>query len=147
MQLHDVKAAPGARRERKRVGRGIGSGLGKTAGRGQKGQRSRSGRKPGPYFEGGQMPLQRRLPKRGFSNARFAKVYSIINVSDLARFESGSVVTPELLKESGVIGQLRDGVKVLGEGEITTALTVQAHAFSQAAIEKIQAAGGKAEVI
>lgn len=147
MQLHDVKAAPGARRERKRVGRGIGSGLGKTAGRGQKGQRARSGRKPGPYFEGGQMPLQRRLPKRGFNNARFAKVYSIVNVSDLARFESGSVVTPELLHEAGLVRRLNDGVKILGEGEITTALTVQAHAFSESAIEKIEAAGGKAEVI
>ncbi|NLN29490.1 MAG: 50S ribosomal protein L15 [Firmicutes bacterium] len=147
MQLHDVKAAPGARRERKRLGRGIGSGLGKTAGRGQKGQLARSGGKPGPYFEGGQMPLQRRLPKRGFNNARFAKVYSIVNVSDLARFEAGSVVTPEVLLESGLIRQIRDGVKILGDGELTTALTVQAHAFSKAAAEKIEAAGGKAEVI
>jgi len=142
-----VKAAPGARRERKRLGRGIGSGLGKTAGRGQKGQLARSGGKPGPYFEGGQMPLQRRLPKRGFNNARFAKVYSIVNVSDLARFEAGSVVTPEVLLESGLIRQIRDGVKILGDGELTTALTVQAHAFSKAAVEKIEAAGGKAEVI
>jgi large subunit ribosomal protein L15 len=147
LQLHDVKAAPGARRERKRLGRGIGSGLGKTAGRGQKGQLARSGGKPGPYFEGGQMPLQRRLPKRGFNNARFAKVYSIVNVSDLARFEAGSVVTPEVLLESGLIRQIRDGVKILGDGELTTALTVQAHAFSKAAAEKIEAAGGKAEVI
>lgn len=147
MQLHDVKAAPGARRERKRLGRGIGSGLGKTAGRGQKGQLARSGGKPGPYFEGGQMPIQRRLPKRGFNNARFAKVYSIVNVSDLARFEAGSVVTPEVLLESGLIRQIRDGVKILGDGELTTALTVQAHAFSKAAVEKIEAAGGKAEVI
>ena len=142
-----MKAAPGARRERKRLGRGIGSGLGKTAGRGQKGQLARSGGKPGPYFEGGQMPLQRRLPKRGFNNARFAKVYSIVNVSDLARFEAGSVVTPEVLLESGLIRQIRDGVKILGDGELTTALTVQAHAFSKAAAEKIEAAGGKAEVI
>jgi large subunit ribosomal protein L15 len=147
LQLHDVKAAPGARRERKRLGRGIGSGLGKTAGRGQKGQLARSGGKPGPYFEGGQMPLQRRLPKRGFNNARFAKVYSIVNVSDLARFEAGSVVTPEVLLDSGLIRQIRDGVKILGDGELTTALTVQAHAFSKAAVEKIEAAGGKAEVI
>jgi len=142
-----VKAAPGARRERKRLGRGIGSGLGKTARRGQKGQLARSGGKPGPYFEGGQMPIQRRLPKRGFNNARFAKVYSIVNVSDLARFEAGSVVTPEVLLESGLIRQIRDGVKILGDGELTTALTVQAHAFSKAAVEKIEAAGGKAEVI
>lgn len=142
-----MKAAPGARRERKRLGRGIGSGLGKTAGRGQKGQLARSGGKPGPYFEGGQMPLQRRLPKRGFNNARFAKVYSIVNVSDLARFEAGSVVTPEVLLESGLIRQIRDGVKILGDGELTTALTIQAHAFSKAAVEKIEAAGGKAEVI
>lgn len=147
MQLHDLKAAPGARRERKRVGRGIGSGLGKTSGRGQKGQSSRSGGTKGPYFEGGQMPLQRRLPKRGFNNARFAKEYAVINLRDLARFEAGSVVTPELLKEAGVVGRMKDGVKVLGNGDITAALTVQAHAFSQAAIQKIEAAGGKAEVI
>lgn len=93
------------------------------------------------------MPLQRRLPKRGFNNARFAKVYAVVNLDDLARFEAGSVVTPQLLKESGVVGRLKDGVKVLGQGEITSALTVQAHAFSQAAIQKIEAAGGKAEVI
>lgn len=93
------------------------------------------------------MPIQRRLPKRGFNNARFAKVYSIVNVSDLARFEAGSVVTPEVLLESGLIRQIRDGVKILGDGELTTALTVQAHAFSKAAVEKIEAAGGKAEVI
>lgn len=93
------------------------------------------------------MPLQRRLPKRGFNNARFAKEYAIVNLKDLARFEAGSVVTPELLKEAGVISRMKDGVKVLGEGELTAALTVQAHAFSQSAIAKIEAAGGKAEVI
>lgn len=129
------------------MGRGIGSGLGKTSGRGQKGQLARSGGGKGPYFEGGQMPLQRRLPKRGFNNARFAKEYAVVNVRDLARFESGSVVTPETLKEAGLIGRMKDGVKVLGDGELSVALTVRAHAFSQAAVEKIQAAGGKAEVI
>lgn len=147
MQLHDLKPAPGARRAAKRVGRGMGSGLGKTSGRGHKGQRARSGGVKGPYFEGGQMPLQRRLPKRGFNNARFAKVYAVVNLDDLTVFEAGTTVTPELLKENGLVGRLRDGVKVLGTGELTGALTVQAHAFSKAAVEKIEAAGGKAEVI
>lgn len=147
MQLHDLKPAPGARRSAKRVGRGIGSGMGKTSGRGHKGQNARSGGGKGPYFEGGQMPLQRRLPKRGFTNARFAKVYSVVNLDDLAQFEAGTTVTIELLKEAGVLGRQKDGVKILGTGELTGALTVQAHAFSKAAIEKIEAAGGKAEVI
>lgn len=147
MQLHDLKPAPGARRAAKRVGRGIGSGLGKTSGRGHKGQGSRSGGGKGPYFEGGQMPLQRRVPKRGFNNARFAKVYAVVNLDELARFEAGTTVTPELLQETRIVGRLRDGVKVLGTGELSSALTVQAHAFSKAAVEKIEAAGGKAEVI
>lgn len=147
LQLHDLKPAPGARRARRRVGRGIGSGLGKTSGRGQKGQKARSGGGKGPYFEGGQMPLQRRLPKRGFNNARFAKEFAVVNVADLARFEAGTTVTPELLKETGLVGRIKDGVKILGDGELTAALTVQAHAFSKSAVEKIEAAGGKAEVI
>lgn len=125
----------------------MGSGFGKTSGRGHKGQGARSGGGKGPYFEGGQMPLQRRLPKRGFNNARFAKEYAVVNVADLAQFEAGSTVTPELLKEAGVVRQLKDGIKVLGTGELTEAITVQAHAFSKAATEKIEAAGGKAEVI
>lgn len=147
MQLHELKPAPGSRRDAKRVGRGIGSGRGKTSTRGEKGQGARSGGGKGPYFEGGQMPLQRRLPKRGFNNARFARKWSIINVADLARFDADSVVTPEALIEKGLVKRLNDGVKVLGEGDLPVKLTVQAHAFSKSAVEKIEAAGGKAEVI
>lgn len=147
MQLHEIKPAPGARKRAKRVGRGIGSGHGKTSGRGQKGQHARSGGAKGPYFEGGQMPLQRRLPKRGFNNARFAKIYSVVNVGDLARFEAGSVVDVEALKAAGLVRRSLDGVKILGNGEIQVGLTVRAHAFSKSAVEKIEAAGGKAEVI
>mgnify|MGYP001225556094 FL=1 len=147
MQLHEIKPGPGARKRAKRVGRGIGSGHGKTSGRGQKGQHSRSGGAKGPYFEGGQMPLQRRLPKRGFNNARFAKVYNVVNVSDLARFDAGSVVDIEALKAAGLVRRPLDGVKILGDGDINVNLTVRAHAFSKSAVEKIEAAGGKAEVI
>lgn len=147
MQLHEIKPGPGARKRAKRVGRGIGSGHGKTSGRGQKGQHSRSGGGKGPYFEGGQMPLQRRLPKRGFSNARFAKVYNVVNVADLSRFDAGTVVDLEALKAAGLIRRPLDGVKILGNGDINVGLTVRAHAFSKSAVEKIEAAGGKAEVI
>jgi large subunit ribosomal protein L15 len=144
--LHNLKPAKGAKRNRKRVGRGPGSGLGKTAGRGEKGQKSRSGfaRKPG--FEGGQMPLHRRIPKRGFHN--FArKEYSVVNLDRLESFEAGSIVTPEALLERGLIRKLRDGLKVLGNGELTKALTVRAHKYSAKAQETIVKAGGKAEVI
>jgi large subunit ribosomal protein L15 len=147
MKLHELKPAEGSKHTRKRVGRGIGSGNGKTAGRGHKGQNARSGGGVRLGFEGGQTPLFRRLPKRGFNNAVFATEYAEVNVSKLNKFEAGTVVTPELLKEAGIVKNLRDGVKILGNGEITVALTVQAQAFSKSAIEKIEAAGGKAEVI
>jgi len=146
MELHELGPAPGARKARRRVGRGIGSGRGKTSGRGHKGQKSRSGGGKGPHFEGGQMPLYMRLPKRGFKNP-FRKVYSLVKVGDLARFDEGTVVTPELLVERGVVRKILDGVKVLGDGELDKALTVRAHRFSRSAAEKITAAGGKTEVI
>ena len=146
MGLHNLKPATGSVRSRKRVGRGPGSGLGKTAGRGEKGQKSRSGfaRKPG--FEGGQMPLQRRLPKRGFKNP-FRKEWEIVNLRDLADFPDGTVVDVEILKTEGLVNKAGRGVKILGEGEITRPLTVRAHGFSLSAKRKIEAAGGKVEVI
>jgi len=147
VQLHELKPNKGARKKPTRRGQGIGSGQGKTAGRGHKGQKARSGGGVRPGFEGGQMPLQRRLPKRGFSNARFKKHIVAINVEELNRFENGAVVTPETLLEARVIKKLGDGVKILGEGQLEKSLTVQAHAFSKSAAEKIAAAGGKAEVI
>lgn len=147
MGLHNLKPARGAVRGRKRVGRGPGSGLGKTSGRGEKGQKSRSGFSQKPGFEGGQMPLHRRVPKRGFSNARFRKEYSLVNLARLDGFEAGTIVTPEVLLERGVIRKLRDGVKVLAKGALTKALTVRAHKFSAKAQEAIAGAGGKAEVI
>jgi large subunit ribosomal protein L15 len=145
--LHNLKPAKGSVRNRKRVGRGPGSGLGKTAGRGEKGQKSRSGfaRKPG--FEGGQMPLHRRVPKRGFTNSPFRKEYACINLGRLEVFEAGTIVTPELLVRQGLLRKLRDGVKVLADGTLTKALTVHAHRFSGKAQEKIAALGGKAETI
>ena len=147
MGLDKLKPARGAVRNRKRVGRGPGSGLGKTAGRGEKGQKSRSGfaRKPG--FEGGQMPLHRRIPKRGFSNHRFKKAYAIVNLERLEIFEAGTIVTPEVLVERGVIKSPRDGVKILGNGALTKALTVRAHKFSAGSQQAIAKLGGKAEVI
>ena len=147
MKLHSLQPAPGATTTRKRVGRGVGSGLGKTSGRGQKGQNSRSGGGVRPGFEGGQSPLFRRLPKRGFSNARFKTTYAVINLSDLDKFEDGATVTPELLKEMGLIKQSLDGIKVLGNGTLTKKLHVQAHKFSSVAREQIEKLGGKAEVI
>ena len=146
MGLNNLKPAKGSVRNRKRVGRGPGSGLGKTAGRGEKGQKSRSGygRKLG--FEGGQMPLHRRVPKRGFNN-RNRKEYAVVNVARLEVFEVGTIVTPELLLEKGVVSALRDGIKILGEGKLSKALTVRAHRFSAKAQEQIAAAGGKTEPI
>jgi large subunit ribosomal protein L15 len=129
------------------VGRGPGSGLGKTSGRGEKGQKSRSGFSQKPGFEGGQMPLHRRVPKRGFSNARFRKEYSLVNLARLDGFEAGTIVSPEVLLERGLIRKLRDGVKVLAKGALTKALTVRAHKFSAKAQQAIADAGGKAEVI
>ena len=132
---------------RKRVGRGAGSGLGKTSGKGHKGQNARSGGGVRPGFEGGQLPLFRRLPKRGFSNAMFKIRYAVINLSDLNKFEEGSVVTPELLKEMGLVKNQLDGIKVLGNGTLEKKLTVKAHRFSDAALREIEKLGGKAEVI
>ena len=146
MKLHELSPAPGSVKDAKRKGRGHATGNGKTAGRGHKGQKARSGGGVRPGFEGGQMPLARRLPKRGFTNI-FAKEYVEINVAQLERFENGTVVTPEPLKETGVISKICDGVVVLGRGEVTKSLTVQAARFTKSAEEKIAAAGGKAEVM
>ncbi|HBN11677.1 MAG TPA: 50S ribosomal protein L15 [Ruminococcus sp.] len=147
MKLHELSPANGSVKDVKRVGRGHGSGNGKTAGKGHKGQNARSGGGVRIGFEGGQMPLTRRIPKRGFNNI-FAKTYTVINVSDLNKFKDGTVVDTELLKAAGVIKKANDGVKVLGNGELTSKnLTVKAIKFSQTAIEKIEKAGGKAEVM
>ena len=146
MKLHELKPEPGAKKDRKRVGRGIGSGSGKTSGRGQKGQKARSGGGVRPGFEGGQKPLQLRLPKRGFKNI-FRKEYAEVNVQDLNCFADGTVVTPQLLREQGMVKKLKDGVKILGEGNLERKLEVRANGFSKSAAEKIVAAGGKAEVI
>jgi len=146
MKLYELQPAPGSKFEPKRKGRGHGSGNGKTAGRGHKGQNARSGGGVRPGFEGGQMPLHRRIPKRGFTNI-FAKQYVEINVSDLERFDNNTVVTPELLKEAGVIKSIKDGVVVLGRGEITKSLTIKASRFSKTAAEKIESEGGKVEVM
>lgn len=147
MGLHNLKPAKGSVRKRKRVGRGPGSGLGKTSGRGEKGQKSRSGFSQKVGFEGGQMPLHRRVPKRGFSNHRFRKEYAIVDVARLEVFEAGAIVTPELLLQHGLIKKLLSGVKVLAKGEIKKALTVRAHKFSAGAAQRITDAGGKAETI
>lgn len=146
MRLHDLHAAPGATRAPKRVGRGTGSGLGKTSGRGHKGQKSRSGGGVRPGFEGGQMPLSRRLPKRGFTNI-FAKEYAVVNVSDLERFDNGTEITAEFLKDQKIIKKIYDGLKVLGRGELTKSLNIKAVKVSTGAQEKIKAAGGSFEVI
>jgi len=146
MRLHELRPAEGAKKSPKRIGRGTGSGWGKTAGKGQKGQNSRSGGGVRPGFEGGQMPLYRRLPKRGFTNI-FAKEYTCINVDRLNIFEDGTVVTPELLRESGMAKRVNDGIKILGNGNIEKKLTVKANKISKAAAKKIKAAGGKVEVI
>ena len=146
MKLHELKPAEGSRHRRKRVGRGIGSGWGKTSGRGHKGQNARSGGGVRPGFEGGQNPLYRRLPKRGFTN-RNRKEYAIVSLEQLNRFEENTVVTPELLIEAGIVKNVKDGIKVLSNGEISVKLTVQANKFSQSAIEAIEAAGGKTEVV
>ena len=147
MKLHTMQPNLGATTTRKRVGRGVGSGLGKTSGKGHKGQNARSGGGVRPGFEGGQLPLFRRLPKRGFTNARFKTRYATINLSDLNRFEDGAVVTPELLKEMGLIKNQLDGIKVLGNGKLEKKLTVKAHQFSSSAQREIEGNGGKIEVI
>ena len=145
MKLHDLKPAVGATTAAKRLGRGIGSGLGKTSGKGHKGAKARSGGGKRPGFEGGQMPLTMRLPKRGFTN-NFRKEYATVNVDRLNIFEDGAVVTPVELIESGILKNVQDGVKILGNGEITKKLTVKATKFTESAKQKIEAAGGKAEV-
>ena len=147
MKLHSIEQPVGAVRDAKRVGRGTSSGNGKTAGKGHKGQNARSGGGVRPGFEGGQLPLFRRLPKRGFSNAKFKVEYATINVSDLDKFEDGAVVTPEILKEMGIVKKQLAGIKVLGNGELTKKLTVKASKFSATAVEKIEKMGGKAEEV
>ena len=147
MKLHELEKNIGAKHSKKRVGHGSGSGLGKTSGRGQKGQKARSGGSINPVFEGGQLPLYRRIPKRGFKNAKFKTVYATINVEDLNVFEDGTVVTPALLKDTGLLKKQLDGVKVLGNGKLEKKITIQANKFSTSALEKIKEAGSKAEVI
>lgn len=146
MDLSNLKPAPGSTKNRKRIGRGPGSGTGKTSGKGHKGQNARSGGGVKPGFEGGQMPLQRRVPKRGF-NSLNKKVYNLVNLRDLELFDSGSTVDVEQYGQAGLVTTMKDGVKILADGELTKSLTVKAHKFSKSAIEKIEAAGGKAEVI
>ena len=147
MKLHELERNIGATHAKKRVGRGSGSGLGKTSGRGQKGQKARSGGSINPVFEGGQLPLYRRIPKRGFTNAKFKTVYAVINLADLNVFEDGTVVTPALLKDTGLVKNQLEGIKVLGNGNLEKKLTIQANKFSASALEKIKEAGSKAEVI
>ena len=146
MRLEDLAPAPGAKKNKKRVGRGCGSGLGKTAGRGSKGQGSRSGGGVPPWFEGGQMPLQRRVPKRGFTNI-FKKRYALLNTGDLQSFPAGSEVGPEQLVQQGLVKKIQDGIKLLAKGEITQPLTIQVHKASAAAISKVEAAGGRVDLI
>jgi len=146
MKLHELRAVAGSTKNRKRRGRGTASGQGKTGGRGSNGQNSRSGGGTRPGFEGGQMPLARRIPKRGFTNI-WKKQYTVLNVDDLNKFDAGTIVTPELLAEIGMVKQVKDGIKILGDGAIEKNVTVRAHKFSKTAIEKIESAGGKTEVI
>lgn len=146
MKLHELSPAAGSRQERKRVGRGTSSGMGKTSGRGHKGQNARSGGGVRPGFEGGQNPLYRRLPKRGFTNPT-RKEYAIVNIEDLNNLAADTEVTPEFLFENGIVKNAKSGIKILGNGELTVKLTVKANKFSQSAVEKIEAAGGKIEVI
>lgn len=146
MKLHELSPSEGSKKKAFRVGRGHGSGNGKTSGKGQKGQKARSGGSVRPGFEGGQMPIYRRLPKRGFTNI-FAKKYTSINVEDLNKFDNGTEITAEVLKENGVIKKINDGIVVLGRGDLNKKVTIKAKRFSKSAEEKISAAGGKAEVI
>ena len=146
MKLHELQPAPGSKTKQRRVGRGPGSGLGKTSGKGHKGAKARSGGGKAPGFEGGQMPLMRRLPKSGFTNI-FRKEYATVNVGNLEIFEDGTVVTVALLKEAGLVKNLRDGVKILGTGDLTRKLTVKVQRFTGTAREKIEQAGGKAEEV
>ena len=147
MKLHELSPAPGSAKDAWRKGRGAGSGNGKTAGKGHKGQNARSGGGVRPGFEGGQIPAYRRLPKRGFDNSKFADKYAIVNISDLEKFNDGDIITAEVLLEKRIIRKAYDGLKVLGNGELTKKLTVQAKIFSASAKEKIEAVGGKVEVM
>ncbi len=147
MKLNNLKTPEGSRHVGRRVGRGLGSGLGKTSGRGYKGQKARSGASINPLFEGGQIPLYKRLPIRGFSNDKFRTVYAVVNLGDLNCFEEGTVITPALLKEAGIVKKQLDGIKVLGSGELEHKYTIQANKFSASALEKIEKSGSKAEVI
>jgi large subunit ribosomal protein L15 len=147
MKIQDIVPAAGSTKKSKRVGRGMGSGHGKTSTKGHKGQKARSGGTKGPSFEGGQTPLQRRLPKRGFSNYPFKVEYAVLNLSDLDKLAGVDVITPEVLIEKNMVKNPKFGIKILGGGTISRAVTVEAHAFSDSAVEKIKAAGGKAEVI
>lgn len=146
MDLSNLKPAPGSTRNRKRIGRGPGSGTGKTAAKGHKGQNARSGGGVKPGFEGGQMPLQRRVPKRGFTSLN-KKVYNLVNLRDLEDFAADTVVDIEQYGKAGLVGTMKDGIKILADGDLSKALTVQAHKFSKAAVAKIEAAGGKVEVL
>ena len=147
MKLNELKNHPGSTHRRKIVGRGPGSGMGKTSTRGENGQKSRSGASIKPWFEGGQNPLYKRIPRRGFNNKRFATRYAVVNVKDLNRFEDGATVTPETLKEIGLVKKELSGIKILGSGELTKKLTVKANLFTNQAINKIESIGGKVEVI
>lgn len=146
MKLHELSSATGARHTRKRVGRGTSSGMGKTSTRGHKGQNARSGGGTRPGFEGGQNPLYRRIPKRGFNNP-FRKEYAIVNIEELNSFNANTEVTPDLLLKAGIVKLPKDGIKILGNGDLNVKLVVKANKFSQSAVEKIEAAGGKSEVI
>jgi large subunit ribosomal protein L15 len=147
MKIHDLTPAENSKRKTKRIGRGPGSGHGKTSTKGHKGQKSRSGGTKGPAFEGGQTPLQRRLPKRGFKNRPFKKEYAVLNLKDLVKLSGFESITPEVLLQNKIIKDIKDGVKILGEGTIDRPITIKAHAFSSSAISKINAAGGKTEVL
>ncbi len=147
MKLSNLSYQEGSKKTKKRVGRGIGSGSGKTSGKGHKGQKARSGYSRKPGFEGGQLPLFKRLPKRGFSNYEFGIRYAVINVEDLNVFEDGVTISPELLKDTGILKNQLDGIKVLGNGMLNKSLTVKAHKFTKSAKEKIESKGGKVEVI
>ncbi len=147
MKLNELGPAKGSKKKNKRVGRGPGSGHGKTSCKGHKGQKARSGRGKGPGFEGGQMPLQRRLPKRGFTNYPFSKEYSIVNLRAIDRLIDINEITPEVLKEKGIVKKVKSGIKILAVGELKRPVTIKAHKFSKSAVDKITSAGGKAEVI
>jgi large subunit ribosomal protein L15 len=147
MKIHELRPAEGSRRGPKRIGRGPGSGHGKTSTKGHKGQKARSGGTKGPAFEGGQTPLQRRLPKRGFTNSPFRREYAVLNLKDLAALGDADTITPDVLIERRIVRDAKDGIKILGVGSITRPVTVKAHAFSASALDKIKAAGGTAEVI